>query len=65
MRRFDADEIWCNPGDERVYFGGILGSPVVNGVAPFYSVIATLPWTGHFTPVPAPFSHSIAARQRL
>lgn len=60
-----ADEIWYNPGDERVYFGGIFGSPVVNGVAaanaPFYSVIATLPWTGHFTPAPANFSHSIAA----
>jgi hypothetical protein len=60
-----ADEIWYNPGDERVYFGGIFGSPVVNGVAnptaPFYSVIAKLPWTGHFTPAPAQFSHSIAA----
>jgi hypothetical protein len=60
-----ADEIWYNPGDERVYFGGIFGSPVVNGVAnastPLYSVIAKLPWTGHFTPSPAMFSHSIAA----
>ena len=60
-----ADEIWYNSGDERVYFGGIFGSPVVNGVAnasaPFYGVIATLPWTGHFTPAPAQFSHSIAA----
>ena len=61
-----ADEIWYNPGDERVYFGGIFGSPVVNGVAnataPFYSVIATLPWTGHFAPPPpTQFSHSIAA----
>jgi hypothetical protein len=60
-----ADEIWYNPGDERVYFGGIFGSPVVNGVAnasaPFYSIIASLPWTGHFTPAPAQFSHSIAA----
>lgn len=60
-----VDEIWYNPGDERVYFGGIFGSPVVNGVptasAPFYSVIAKLPWTGHFSPAPANFSHSIAA----
>jgi hypothetical protein len=60
-----ADEIWYNAGDERVYFGGIFGTPVVNGVAtptaPFYSVIATLPWTGHFTPAPAQFSHSVAA----
>src|SRR5215469_357891 len=43
----------------------IFGSPVINGVAksnaPFYSVIATLPWSGHFTPAPAQFSHSIAA----
>jgi hypothetical protein len=48
-----ADEIWYNPGDERVYFGGIFGSPVGNGVAsaltPFYSVIATLPGTGFLT----------------
>jgi hypothetical protein len=61
-----ADEIWYNPGDERVYFGGIFDSPVVNGIAnataPFYSVIATLPWTGHFAPPPpTQFSHSIAA----
>jgi hypothetical protein len=60
-----TDEIWYNSGDERVYFGGIFGTPVVNGVAtaaaPFYSVIATLPWTGHFTPAPAQFSHSVAA----
>ena len=60
-----ADEIWYNAGDERVYFGGIFGTPVVNGVAtaaaPFYSVIATLPWTDHFAPPPAQFSHSVAA----
>jgi hypothetical protein len=59
-----ADEIWYNPGDERVYFGGILKTPVVNGVAtaaaPFYSVIATLPWAGKLTP-PLQFSHAVAA----
>ena len=65
-----ADEIWYNPGDQRVYFGGIVQTPVVNAVPtaapPFYSVIATLPWTGNFAiPVPPPpaeqFSHSVAA----
>jgi hypothetical protein len=55
-----ADEIWYNPGDERVYFGGFFSVAVVSGVEP-YNVIATLPWTGHFTPPPAQFSHSIAA----
>lgn len=64
-----ADEIWYNPGDERVYFGGFNTTPVVNGVPtaapPFYSVIATLPWKGNFVfPLPPPplhFSHSVAA----
>ena len=55
-----ADEIWYNRGDERVYFGGFFSVPVVSGLAP-YNVIGTLPWTGHFTPAPAQFSHSIAA----
>lgn len=69
-----ADEIWFNPGDERVYFGGFTSVPVVNGLptvaAPHYSVIATLPWTGvfHIPPPPPPvfqFSHSIAADREL
>jgi len=55
-----ADEIWYNPGDERVYFGGFFSVAVVSGLAP-YNVIGTLPWTGHFAPPPAQFSHSIAA----
>jgi hypothetical protein len=55
-----ADEIWYNPGDERVYFGGFVSASVVNGLPP-YEVIGTLPWTGHFAPPPAQFSHSIAA----
>jgi hypothetical protein len=60
-----ADEIWYNPGDERVHFGGFVSVPVVNGVpltgTTPYEVIASLPWTGHFAPPPAQFSHSIAA----
>jgi hypothetical protein len=55
-----ADEIWFNPGDERVYFGGFVSVPVVSGLSP-YGVIGTLPWVGHFAPPPAQFSHSIAA----
>jgi len=63
-----ADEIWYNPGDERVYFGDFTSIPVVNGVpaaaSPQYSVIATLPWQGTpFTPPPPVFhfTHSVAA----
>jgi len=56
-----ADEIWYNPGDERVYFGGILTSPVASGLPSWDVVPGGLPWTGHFTPPPAQFSHSIAA----
>jgi len=58
--KVSADEIWYNRGDERVYFGGFVSASVVSGVPP-YDVIGTLPWTGHFTPAPAQFSHSIAA----
>jgi hypothetical protein len=61
-----ADEIWFNPGDERVYFGGFVSVPVVSAQSP-YSLIGTLPWVGTFVfpPPPPPavnkFSHSIAA----
>ena len=59
-----ADEIWYNPGDERVYIGGIFKTPVINGVAAGgstpYSVIATLPWAGQAGP-PLEISHSVAA----
>ena len=55
-----VDEIWFNPGDERVYFGALFSSPVLSGVPP-YRVIDTLPWSGHFTPPPPQFTHSIAA----
>jgi hypothetical protein len=55
-----VDEIWFNPGDDRVYFGALFSSPVLSGVPP-YRVIDTLPWKGFFTPPPFQFSHSIAA----
>jgi hypothetical protein len=63
-----ADEIWYNPGDQRVYFGDFINTPVVNGVpsptSPSYQVIATLPWMGTpFSPPPPVFhfTHSVAA----
>jgi hypothetical protein len=59
-----GDEIWYNPGDERVYVGGFVSVPVVSGLRN-YGVIATLPWTGFFTPPPPRFSHSIAADSEL
>ena len=63
-----ADEIWYNPGDQRVYFGDFISTPVVNGAPaatpPAYQVIATLPWQGTpFSPPPPVFhfTHSVAA----
>ena len=64
-----ADEIWFNPGDERVYFGGITGSPVIGALPPYKVFPPTppavapgaLPWVGSFTSTPIEFSHSIAA----
>src|SRR5579871_3053741 len=55
-----ADEIWYNPGDERVYFGGFVSVPVLSGLPPFGS-FGTLPWVGQITTAPVHFSHSIAA----
>jgi hypothetical protein len=58
-----GDEIWFNPGDERVYFGGYKGInvPVVNALSPFNQIdnlvvgfIATPPAPNHTT-------HSVAA----
>ena len=58
-----ADEIWFNPGDERVYFGGYKGInvPVVSALSPYKQVdnlvvglIATPPAPNHTT-------HSVAA----
>jgi hypothetical protein len=56
-----ADEIWFNPGDERVYFGSFFTSFVVSALTPYSVIPGGLPWTGKFTPPPAQFSHSIAA----
>jgi hypothetical protein len=55
-----ADEIWFNPGDDRVYFGSFVTSFVVSALPPYSVIPGGLPWTGHFSP-PAQFSHSIAA----
>lgn len=53
-----ADEIWYNPGDERVYFGSFTATPVVGGLSPYDVIAGGLPWTGTF---PTKFSHSVAA----
>jgi hypothetical protein len=67
-----GDEIWFNPGDERVYFGGFGPSPqpsihvpVVNALPP-YNVIATLT-VGLIATPPAPnhTTHSVAADSEL
>jgi hypothetical protein len=50
-----------SPGDERVYFGSFFTSFVVSALPPYTVIPGGLPWTGHFTPAPAQFSHSIAA----
>jgi len=56
-----ADEIWFNPGDERVYFGGFMGInvPVVNALSP-YNKLDNLP-VGNSTLVPPHTTHSVAA----
>jgi hypothetical protein len=58
-----ADEIWYNPGEERVYFGGFQGVkvPIVN--ANNFNLVATLT-VGVINPMPPPPSqttHSVAA----
>jgi hypothetical protein len=52
-----ADEIWFNPGDERVYFGSFTTTPVVDGLPPYDVIPGGLPWMGTF---PTKFSHSVA-----
>ena len=52
-----ADEIWYNPGDQRVYFGSFTSTPVVDGLAPYDVIAGGLPWAGSF---PTHFSHSVA-----
>ena len=63
-----GDEIWFNPGDDRVYFGGGLDRisvNVVSGLSP-YSVITTLT-VGLIATPPAPnhTTHSVAADSQL
>jgi hypothetical protein len=60
-----ADEIWFNPGDERVYFGGGTDSisvNVVNGASP-WNLITTLTVGQKFATHPPPnqTTHSVAA----
>lgn len=55
-----ADEIWYNPGDQRVYFGGTLNVYVVD--ANNYSLITTLVvGVAAAAPAPAQSTHSLAA----
>jgi hypothetical protein len=55
-----ADEIWYNPGEERVYFGGYqaINVPIVN--ANNFNLITTLV-VGRLMPLPTQTTHSIAA----
>ena len=58
-----ADEIWFNPGEERVYFGGYqsIKVPIVN--ANNFNLVSTLT-VGFINPTPPPPSqttHSVAA----
>jgi len=57
-----ADEIWYNPGDERVYFGGgtnRISVSVVNGLSP-WNLITTLT-VGTLALTPTHTTHSLAA----
>src|ERR1017187_9424460 len=55
-----ADEIWYNPGDHRVYFGGTLNVYVVD--ANTYSLLTTLVvGLAAAAPAPAQSTHSLAA----
>ena len=65
-----GDEIWFNPGDERVYFGGCCGVarinvPVVNALPP-YNVITSLVVGQILMPAaPNHTTHSVAADSEL
>ena len=67
-----GDEIWYNPGDERVYFGGgtdRISVSVVNGLSP-YNLITTITVGVLFSPPPTPpppnhTAHSVAADSEL
>ena len=61
-----SDEIWYNPGDERVYFGGgadRISVSVVNGLSP-WNLITNIT-AGTLTPVPTHTTHSVAADSEL
>jgi hypothetical protein len=54
-----GDEIWYNPGEERVYFGAGVQVPIVN--ANNFNLVATLV-IGHIAPPPpSETTHSVAA----
>jgi hypothetical protein len=59
-----GDEMWYNPGDERVYFGGgsdRISVPVAAGLSP-YSLITTLvAGKINVAPTPSDTNHSVAA----
>ena len=55
-----ADEIWYNPGDERVYFGRFTSTPVMSGLSPYDVISGGLPWTGSF---PTKFQPLCRSRQ--
>jgi hypothetical protein len=63
-----GDEIWFNPGDERVYFGGgkdRISVPVVNALPP-YNLITTLVVGKILLPAaPNHTTHSVAADSEL
>jgi hypothetical protein len=65
-----GDEIWYNPGDERVYFGGgtnRISVNVVNGLSP-YNLITTVTVGVPAVvspPAPAHTTHSVAADSEL
>lgn len=58
-----GDEIWFNPGDERVYFGGYKGInvPVVNGLRPYKQIANLVVGLIATPPAPNHTTHSVAA----
>jgi hypothetical protein len=53
-----GDEIWFNPGDDRVYFGNFFAIPVVD--TDTWTLLTTIP-VGQAVPPPVQFTHSVAA----
>jgi hypothetical protein len=59
-----GDEIWYNPGDERVYFGGgsdRISVPVVSGLNPFSLITTLVAGVINTAPTPSDTTHSVAA----